>query len=393
MIRSCTTLRWLAASLFASAMLLACGGGDDDDNHHHGMSYVATSLVTDVNDSSNPYSVSNVDPLLVNSWGIAFNPQGFVWVANAGTSTSTLYDGNGVPQSLIVDIPPGSAGSASPTGIVFNGSSDFVVSQGGASGASAFIFVGEAGTVSGWSPSVNLNAAVKVADRGAAGAIYKGLTLSGGGGNFLYATDFHNGTVDVFDASFNLVTAPGGFVDPNLPAGYAPFGIRDIGGDLYVTYAVRDSTTGDEVASAGLGIVDVFDTNGNLLRRLAGPGGALNAPWGLALVPAGFGAFEGDLLVGNFGDGTINAFDPATGTFLGTLRDAHGNPFVNDGLWGLQFGNGGAGGLPNVLYLTAGINDERDGLFAAIHLPEPGTLALVGVAVVGIAFVVWRRHR
>jgi hypothetical protein len=237
MIRSRMPLRWLAASVCSSLVLLACGGGDDD-SHHHGMTYVATSLVTDVNSSSNPYSGDHVDSNLVNSWGIAFNPQGFVWVANAGTSTSTLYDGNGVPQTLIVDIPPGTAGSASPTGIVFNRSSDFVVSQGGASGASAFIFVGEAGTVSGWSPSVNLNAAVKVVDRGAAGAIYKGLALAASGGaNFLYATDFHNGTVDIFDATFTRVTPAGAFVDPNLPAGYAPFGIQAIGDQIVVTYA------------------------------------------------------------------------------------------------------------------------------------------------------------
>ena len=368
MIRSCTTLRWLAASLFASAMLLACGGGDDDDNHHHGMSYVATSLVTDVNDSSNPYSVSNVDPLLVNSWGIAFNPQGFVWVANAGTSTSTLYDGNGVPQSLIVDIPPGSAGSASPTGIVFNGSSDFVVSQGGASGASAFIFVGEAGTVSGWSPSVNLNAAVKVADRGAAGAIYKGLTLSGGGGNFLYATDFHNGTVDVFDASFNLVTAPGGFVDPNLPAGYAPFGIQAIGDLIYVTYAQQDAQGEDDVAGAGLGLVNVFDAAGQFVRRLIDVGGPLNAPWGIALAPSNFGTFSNALLVGNFGDGKIHAFDATTGALLGTLNKPDGTPIVIDGLWGIAFGNGINAQPTNTLFFAGGPADETHGVYGRIDV-------------------------
>jgi len=364
-----TSTQFLLVRRGAAALLLAAGVAP----------FASATLLTQENLVSNiPGLAAHVDANLKNPWGIAEGASTPFWVSDNGTSLSTLYNTAGVPQGLVVSIPSPLGGDASPTGIVFNADPQ-------AFDGARFIFATEVGTIAAWSGGTS---AVTMALDSV--AQYTGLANDG---DTLFATNFRQNTIAAFDSSFAPVASPGGFTDPNLQAGYAPFGIRDIGGDLYVTYAVRDSTTGDEVASAGLGIVDVFDTNGNLLRRLAGPGGALNAPWGLALVPAGFGAFEGDLLVGNFGDGTINAFDPATGTFLGTLRDAHGNPFVNDGLWGLQFGNGGAGGLPNVLYLTAGINDERDGLFAAIHLPEPGTLALVGVAVVGIAFVVWRRHR
>ncbi|MEO5882050.1 MAG: TIGR03118 family protein [Caldimonas sp.] len=351
---------WLSVCAGALAVA-ACGGGDNGG-------YATTILVADTAGAANPYGNSaHVDSNLVNAWGIAFNPQGFVWVANAGTSTSTLYDGNGVPQSLVVTIPDGLAGEAEPTGIVFNASSGFQVSQGGLTGASAFIFAGEAGTISGWSPAVNLNNAIKVVDRSGAGAIYKGLAHAiQGGADFLYATDFHNGTVDVFDSTFTKVTTAGAFADANLPAGYAPFGIQAIGNLIYVSFARQDAQAEDDVAGAGLGAVDVFDTSGVLVRRLVAVGGGLNAPWGMAMAPADFGPFSNALLVANFGDGKINAFDPATGAFLGTLSRSNGSAIAIDGLWGIAFGNGLNGQPTNTLFFTGGPGGETHGVYGRI---------------------------
>ena len=368
-------LKWLIASLSVAA-LAACGGGGGGDSGPAApapgvgtQSYAATNLISDVNTSSNPYATSNVDTHLVNAWGIAFNPNGYVWVANAGTSSSTLYDGNGVMQSLIVDIPAGAAGSANPTGIVFNGSNDFVVSQAGASGASPFIFVGEAGTLAGWSPGVNLNAAVTVYDGAASGTVYKGLALaSSAGANFLYATDFHNARIDVFDASFTKVTVAGGFTDPTLPAGYAPFGIQAIGGQLYVTFAKQDAAAHDNVNGAGLGLVDVFDATGHFVKRLVDVGGPLNAPWGMALAPANFGPFSNALLVGNFGDGRIDAFDASTGASLGSLSKADGTPITVTGLWGIAFGNGINNQPLNTLFFAAGPANETHGVYGRIDV-------------------------
>lgn len=361
---------WLATGMSAIA-LVGCGGGGSGGGYSMGgpptggtgggTSYAATHLVSD--GSGTTYT----DPNLVNGWGLAFNPQGFVWVADNGTSTSTLYDGHGVPQSLVVSIPPGLAGHANPTGIVFNGSTDFVVSQGGVSGASVFVFVGEAGTVAGWSPGVNPTSAVTMFDGSAAGTIYKGVAIAAqGSANFLYATDFHNGRVDVFDAGFNKAATAGGFTDPSLPAGYAPYGIQAIGNHIYVSYAKQDALAHDEIAGAGLGVVDVFDTAGHLVRQLIGAGGALNAPWGLTMAPAGFGPFGNALLVGNFGDGKINAFDPMTGALLGTLSKADGSPIVIDGLWGIAFGNGLNDQPTNTLFFTAGPGDEAHGVYGRI---------------------------
>ena len=358
------------AACIAAFAVVSCGGGGGGGMTapFAGMSgYVTTHLVSNVNTASNPYSTSNVDPHLVNAWGIAFNPQGFVWVADNGTSTSTLYDGNGVIQSLVVAIPPGSAGNASPTGIVFNSTAAFPVTQGGLTGASAFLFVGEAGTVSGWSPAVNMTNAVLVVDGAAKGKVYKGLAIaSQAGAPQLYAADFHNGVVDVFDASFAPVVHAGAFVDGSLPAGYAPFGIQAIGNQIFVSYAMQDASAHDDVAGAGVGAVDVFDTAGNLVKRLIAPGGKLNAPWGMAMAPANFGTFSGALLVGNFGDGKINAFDPATGAFLGTLTDPGGTAISIDGLWGIAFGNGINAQPTNTLFYAAGPADETNGAYGRI---------------------------
>ena len=355
---------WLAACAGALAVA-ACGGSNDDG-------YVATILVADTATMANPYggSSAHVDAHLVNAWGIAFNPQGFVWVANAGTSTSTLYDGNGVPQTLVVSIPDGLAGEAEPTGIVFNPTPSFPVTQGALTAASIFIFAGEGGTIAGWSPTVDATNAVTAVDRSAAGAIYKGLArATQGGADFLYATDFHNGVVDVFDANFNKVAlAPGAFTDANLPPGYAPFGIQAIGNQLYVSFAKQDADAEDDVAGAGFGAVDVFDSAGALVKRLVAVGGSLNAPWGMAMAPADFGMFSNALLVGNFGDGTIHAFDPTTGNHLGALAKKNGNAISIEGLWGIAFGNGLNSQPTNTLFFSAGPGDEAHGVYGRIDM-------------------------
>jgi uncharacterized protein (TIGR03118 family) len=325
--------------------------------------YHATALVSD-----GAVPAAHVDANLKNPWGIAFNPKAVAWVADNGTNNSTLYDGNGVPQSLVVAIPAGSNGDANPTGIVFNGTTDFVVSQNGKSGAAAFIFAGEGGTITAWSPAVSLTSAVTVFDS-AGKAVFKGLALaSSNGANFLYAADFHNNKIVVFDKNFAMVTMQSGaFQDPALPAGFAPFGIQAIGSRLFVAYAMQDAAKHDDVAGAGLGVVDIFSPSGQLLQRFA-TGGVLNAPWGMALAPENFGRFSTLILIGNFGDGTIHAFNPATGLFLGTIERADGSAIVEPGLWGIAFGNGLNNQPTNTLFFAAGINDEADGLFGRIDV-------------------------
>ncbi|WP_371763612.1 TIGR03118 family protein [Massilia sp.] len=353
----------LLCGIILGAAVAACGGGDD-----HPMTppvtmppaitsaFTTTDLVTDQSSGA-----AHTDTHLVNAWGLAFNPTAFVWVANNGTATSTLYDGNGVPQTLVVTVPAG------VTGIVYNGSQDFKVTQNGVTGASPFIFVGETGTVSGWSPAVNRTNAVTAIDTGG-GAVYKGLAIGAfSGANYLYAADFRNNRIDVYNASFQKATLPGGFTDPNLPAGYGPFGIQAIDDRIYVAYAQRETAGNDEVKGAGLGVVDVYDMGGVFLHRLAA-GGALNAPWGMALAPANFGDFSNAVLVANFGDGKINAYNPSTGAFIGTLSKADRTPIVIDGLWGIAFGNGVQNQPTNTLFYTAGPGDEAHGIYGRIDM-------------------------
>ena len=348
-------------TLGITAFLAACGGSSNNssmDTH-----FKSTILVSD-----GAVAAAHVDPNLKNGWGIVFNPKGVVWVANNGTQTSTLYDGNGVPQSLIVTIPAVASGPANPTGIVFNGSTDFVVSSGGKSGTGLFIFAGEGGTLSAWSPGVLPTTAVTVFDGSSANAVYKGLALAASSsGNRLYAADFHNARVDVFDKTFTKLSLPGAFQDTSLPAGFAPFGIQAIGTKIYVAYAKQDATLHDEVDGPGLGAVDVFDTDGNLLQRLA-QGGPLNAPWGMTQAPANFGSLSNDILIGNFGDGTISAFDPTSGKFMGKLLQADGSNFVQQGLWGIAFGNGVDSQPVNPLFFAAGPNHEADGVYGRIDM-------------------------
>lgn len=340
--------------------LVACGGGSGSIT---AQSFTATALVSD-----GAVSAPHTDANLKNGWGIAFNPKGFVWVADNGTSVATLYDGNGVPQSLIVSIPNGTGGPANPTGIVFNGTMDFTVTQGGKAGVGAFIFSGEGGTITAWAPAVAPTTAIVMFDDGSGGAVYKGLALaSNGTANFLYATDFHNNKIDVFDKNFAKVAIPGKFQDASLPAGFAPFGIQAIGAKLFVTYAKQDADAHDNLDGAGLGFVDVFDTAGNLLQHFASAG-PLNAPWGVVQAPGNFGRFSGDILIGNFGDGTINAFDPASGQSLGTVNLSSGTTFVQPGLWGIAFGNGLDNQPVNTLFFAAGPNDEANGIYGRIDV-------------------------
>ncbi len=333
--------------------------------------YIQHNLVSDL-----PEHAEHRDRNLVNPWGIAFGPMGPFWIADNHTGVSTLYDerGNALPAGspLVVKIPPpgGSTSDAAPTGIAFNGSTSFVLGDGK---PALFIFATEDGTISAWNLDDASQAELKV-DNSSSGAVYKGLALgSSGGGTFLYATNFHAGRVDVFDGNF-APAMPGTFQDPTIPAGFAPFGIQNVGGRLLVTYAKQDADKHDDEAGAGNGFVNVFDTNGTLIQRLisAGP---LNSPWGLAMAPAGFGDFGNSLLVGNFGDGTIHAFDPQTGVERGQLLRPSGRPLVIQGLWGLIFGGGGLDGEPGILYFTAGIPGpgavEDHGLFGQIR-PQHG---------------------
>jgi uncharacterized protein (TIGR03118 family) len=341
--------------------------------------FTATSLVADTATGG----ALTTDPNLVNAWGIAFGPTTPVWVANNHGATSTLYDGNGKPQPFaaprVVALPQGAGGvDFDPTGIVYNPSTDFVVSANGNSAAAAFIFDGEGGMIAGWSASVDpANAVIMYTDTG--GAIYKGLAIANNGSaNFLYATDFHNRKIDVFDASFHKQTPTAtrfAFADPTLPAGYAPFGIQAIKNGpsgstlIYVTYAKPEAPDNvDNENGAGLGLINVFDTDGNLVRHLVATGGVLDAPWGLALAPSDFGTLGGALLVGNFGDGRINGFDPSTGAYLGTVADSTGAPFAVPGLWGIAFGNDAANQPHATLFYAAGPNDEANGAYGRIDL-------------------------
>ena len=347
--------------------------------------YTSTSLVANVAGTS----ALTVDTHLVNPWGIVFAPNAPVWIANNGSSTSTLYDGSGNPQPaaspLVVTFAANAGRAFGPTGIVANTTTDFAVSSGGKSGAASFIYVGEAGTIAGWSSTVNSTAAITVYTD-TAGAEYTGAALaSTGGQNYLYAADFHNNKIDVFNGTFVKQTPSAGsfaFTDPTLPAGYAPFGIQAIangsGGamQIYVTYAQQKAPDNSLAApGAGLGLVDVFDASGALVTHLIVTGGALNAPWGIALAPADFGPFSNDLLIGNLGDGKINAFDAATGKLVGPISDSHSNPIAVPGLWGIAFGNDSASQPQNTLFFAAGTNEGSDGEYGRIDVgATPPTL-------------------
>jgi uncharacterized protein (TIGR03118 family) len=324
--------------------------------------YRQANLISDI-----PGVARITDANLVNPWGMAASPSSPLWIADNGTGVSTLYTGgvNGsIPQivPLVVSIPEGA-----PTGVVFNPTGDFVITNDHKSAAANFIFDSEAGRLTAWSKAVSgTTAQVEFSDPS---AVYKGLAVGKrDGASYLFATNFHGNRIDVFNSKFVKVGSPGGFTDPGIPAGYAPFGIQSLNGNLYVTYAEQDAAKHDDVKGAGHGFVDVYDTAGHLLGRLI-TRGALNSPWGLVIAPAEFGAFSGDLLVGNFGDGAINAYDPRTGDFKGALVNTDGNPIAIDSLWGLRFGNGTTG-TTHTLMFTAGIGAEGHGLFGEITLAK-----------------------
>lgn len=357
------------------------------------LSFLQTNLVSDV------AGLARItDANLVNPWGIAINANtGNFWLADNGSGVSTIYDGSG--KSALTDVavvdpynppssstttnfvvtvptPPGGTPPSAPTGTVFNGGTGFVVKQGANSGPSQFIFVTEDGTISGWSPNVNNTNAILAVDKSASGAVYKGVALgNNASGTFLFAANFHAGAIDVFDKNFAAATLSGSFTDPNLPAGFAPFNIQNLNGNLFVTYAKQDATKENDVAGPGNGFVDIFDTNGNFVKRLTSQG-TLNSPWGLALSPTDFGEFGNSLLVGNFGDGHISAFDPNTGAFRGQLSGPNGQPISIDHLWGLNFGAGAAAANPNALYFSAGIDDEMHGLFGTLQ--ATGSILVTG---------------
>ena len=329
--------------------------------------YSQTNLV-----SNGAVAGTKVDTHLVNPWGLALSATSPAWTANNVTQSSTVYDGTGTLLPTVVNIPAGANGAANPTGIVASAFSDFVVTKAGVGGPARFVFAGEAGTISGWSPVADAANAITTYDDGAGGAEYTGLAIATNGTvNTLYAADFRHGRIDVFNGTWAKITATGGFTDAQLPPGYSTYNIQTVKLGtttfLVVTYAQR-GTDGEETIGAGLGVVNLFDLNGTLVRRLVSPGGKLNAPWGVALASAGFGSFSNMLLVGNFGDGAINAYDPSTGVFAGTLSDSVGTPLTNAGLWALMFGNGSQNQPVDTLYLTAGISGETAGLYARIDL-------------------------
>jgi uncharacterized protein (TIGR03118 family) len=340
---------------------------------------VQTNLVSD-DTQFTPAQVQ--DPNLVNPWGLAASATGEWWLANEGTGTSTLYNTSTspvTPDSLVVAIPPGSTASAqgTPTGTVYNSSGKgFDVSANGKTGSSVFLYDTADGTISGWSPSVSsTNAIIGVTNPG---AIFTGLAIATdpGAGTLLYAADFAKGTIDVYNQNFQSVTdLRGNFTDRQIPAGFSPFNIQAIDNRLYVEYApVADVLAG--TAAPGEGAVDVFSADGQLEERLVRLGNTdINQPWAIAMAPSNFGSFSNDLLVGNFGDGTISAFNPVSRRFVGRLKNADGQPIAITHLWGLAFGNGGAAGPTNTLYFTAGLtshlapsNAPFHGLFGSLQV-------------------------
>jgi uncharacterized protein (TIGR03118 family) len=345
--------------------------------------YTMSALVSD-----GAVTAVSTDVHLKNPWGLAALPGGPVWVSNNVDHSSTLYDGTGLVQALVVSIPASPNGLGDATGIVANSSTtDFQVTNGTTTASARFLFVTESGSLYGWAPTVNANTAI-VAFNAADGADYKGLAIaSNGTANFLYAADFRNRKIDVFDRAFTKVTASGGFTDPTLPAGFAPYNIQafTIGGStqLVVTYAKQDGTGHIELPGAGEGLVNTFDLNGNLLKHLVARGAQLNAPWGVAIAPSSWGTLSGALLVGNFGDGKINGFDVSTGAFIHAIANAGGTAFSAPGLWGLWFGNGGRNQPTNVLYFASGINGQVNGLYGRIDLgaTAPDIVAPTGVAI------------
>lgn len=363
---------WPAAVVVTAAALAAMAAGASAAGAGQA-GFRQVNLVSDI-----PGVAPLTDPDLLNGWGLAATPGtdqapgSPLWVSDNGSGKTTLFAGvtpSSVAQVLVVNITSGA-----PTGQVFNPDrAGFVVHDAaGHSGSALFIFASENGAIDAWNPGVGgtgtgPSTVTETPIDNGANAVYKGLAIAqaSDGHTYLYAANFRSGRVEVYDSNFRPAQLPGGlFTDPGIPAGYAPFNIQELAGKLYVTYAKQDAALHDDVAGQGHGFVDVFTNDGALIRRLVSHG-QLNSPWGLALAPAGFGGFGGALLVGNFGDGHINAYNPDTGTHLGQLRGPGGHPIVIDGLWGLRFGNGNAAKTEELVF-SAGPNGEADGLLGKI---------------------------
>jgi uncharacterized protein (TIGR03118 family) len=364
--------------LFAVALLAGFATAIAPQIQADTVSYIQTNLVTS---NQTDAAAQLTDTNLINPWGIAESATSPFWVSDQGSGVSTLFNvttSSTTINSLVVTIPAASTPPSGPTGVVFNSTTGFTI--GATPKAANFIFSTLQGTIVAWNSTSGAVTAATVS-----GAVFTGLAATSGN---LYAADFKNNQIDVFNSSFAKTAS---FTDPSVPKGYAPYNVQAINGMLYVEYALV-GTNGMPMVGNGNGIVDVFNPNGTLAKTLIS-GGTLNVPWGIALAPAAFGPFGGDLLVGNFGNGEINAYDPITGAYLGTLDNPQGNPLVNGDLWALQFGNGGNGGNPDALYFTAGIDDETQGLFGEITpTPEPSTLALFGGGLVSLMGI-WRRKR
>jgi uncharacterized protein (TIGR03118 family) len=392
LIRGAAHAAILAASIFGAGVAGFAAG------------FLETDLVADkkpLTDSKGVvHNATIVDSNLVNPWGVGASPTSPFWVSDNGSGVSTLYNvtTSVVVNPLVVSIPaPGTplGTGGAPTGLVFNIApastppafpiSGFTAAGVATTASAAFLFATEDGTILGWNPNVNPlgfdhskagKYAIIAVDNSntpiiGKGAVYKGLAIAtdATGKTFLYVTNFRAGTVEVYDSAFQRVISPGAFTDPHVPrsddAPYAPFNIVPIGGRLVVTFAIQNRAKHDDVAGKGNGIVDTFDLSGHSLMRLV-QHGQLNSPWGVALAPANFGALAGSLLIGNFGDGHIDAYNPNTGAFIDNMRDPQGNAIAIDGLWTLRVGVGGNNGNPNTVYFTAGPNGEQDGLFGSL---------------------------
>jgi uncharacterized protein (TIGR03118 family) len=378
-----------AVTALGSLTIAACGG----DGGSSGMSpsgsaggqqtstvFTDTALVADK--SEVVASAKTVDANLQNPWGIAVATGLPFWIADNNSNLATLYSGagdvetqevTGSPTTGIAIPASAAAVQANPTGQVYNGSGSFLIATSKGQESALFLFDGEGGTIAGWAMDSGSTAVTAYDDgiaNGANHAVYKGLALGTvNGSTFLYATDLHNNKVDVFDTNFaKPADMQGKFLDSTIPQGYVPFGISAINNQLYVTYAKQDTAKHDEVAGAGLGYVDVYDLSGNLLNRFASTG-ALNAPWGIAVAPSGWGSLAGDVLVGNFGDGKINIFKPngtQLATSVGPLKGSNGQPFAFPGLWSLVFGNGDSDKPLMTLFYTAGFATQTDGVLGTI---------------------------
>ncbi len=353
----------VVAAIACATAMAACG--DNAISNALPLPVVQTTVVSQTNLIADVSGAPVIDPSLVNPWGLAFGPTGILWVANNGTGTSTTYDAAGNKQSLTVNIPmaglavnplTGVMGGGTPTGTVFNSSNTFDI---GTTGPALFLFASEDGLITGWNAASGTQASVLI-DRSANGAVYKGITIAlNAGANFIYAADFKNNAVEVFNGLFQMVNT---FTDPSLPAGYAPFGIQNLNGRLFVSYAKQlGPDNHDDSPGVGNGFVVVFNLDGTIAQHFAA-NGSLNSPWGMAIAPAGFGTLSGDILVGNFGDGHVGVYDPS-GVFVTMLKDASGNLITIDGLWSLTAGPSSAA---SSIYFSAGPNAEAHGLVGTL---------------------------